>query len=435
MKAEREQGMSWRNAPGILLMTLLSFVLLVGSPGQAHSADKFKLKKGAKGELCLKCHVDFKDKLGKRFLHTPVAKRECNGCHDPHTSNHGKLLSADPSRVCYTCHGSVVPEGAKSTHRVVIEGKCRSCHDPHSADYKNNLLKGGNELCFSCHEQMQKSMVGIKHPHDPVKKDCLRCHNPHASAKGGTLLKADVPGLCRECHNTGTKTFASLHANYPVSNARCTSCHNSHGSNRDSILFDDVHQPVAKKMCAQCHQPPNAPDALKTRKEGYELCRGCHSDMINATLAKDRVHGPLLSKEGCLSCHSPHASSGKALLAGPTGQVCGKCHADTAKRHERSETKHKPIQEGDCSACHDPHASNSSFLGKKASTLETCATCHDWQKHSTHPIGDNVVDPRNKNLTMQCLSCHRSHGTEYKHMIPFNTVSNLCVQCHEKYKR
>ena len=435
VRAERMNGMLRRCATGFFSITLLALVLLVCWIGQGDPADKFHLKAGAKGELCFKCHVDFKAKLKKRFTHTPVARGECTGCHDPHTSNHGKLLDADPGRVCSACHDAVVPAEAKSAHKVVAEGKCTSCHDPHAADQKNNLVKGGNELCFGCHEQVRKSVADIKRPHDPVKKDCLRCHNPHASAKGGSLLKAEVPGLCRQCHDTGAKMFATLHANYPVANARCTSCHNAHGSNREAILYDDVHQPVAKRMCAQCHQPPDAPDALKTRKEGYELCRVCHSEMVNVALSKGHVHGPLLSGDGCLSCHRPHAASGKALLPGQPGRVCGKCHGDTAKRYERSQVKHEPIRDGDCSACHDPHSSDSRFLAKKASTIDMCAGCHDWQRHSTHPIGDNVVDPRNSNGTVQCLSCHRSHGTEYEHMIPFSTVSNLCIQCHEKYKR
>lgn len=427
--------MSRRHVLGIFLTTLVALGLLAGSPDRGRSADKFKLKPGAKGDLCLKCHVNFKETLGKRFLHTPVAERDCTGCHDPHTSNHGKLLAADPSRVCDACHDAIVPQGAKSAHRVVTEGKCVSCHDPHAADNKNNLLKSGNELCFGCHERIQKAVTGLKRPHDPVTKNCLRCHNPHGSTMAGPLLTADVPGLCKQCHNTSVKTFASLHADYRVADANCTSCHNPHGSNRNAILYDEVHQPVAKRMCSQCHQPPDSPDALKTRRRGYELCRGCHSEMVNATMGKERVHGPLLSDVGCLTCHRPHASTAKKLLAGPTGEVCGKCHGDTVRRNERSLTKHKPIQDGDCSACHDPHASSSSFLVRQASMFELCVTCHEWQKHSTHPIGEKTKDPRNPNATVQCLSCHRSHGTEYKYMIPFATETILCVQCHEKFKR
>lgn len=419
----------------IMGMGALILLCLVFVPGQGRSANKFKLKMGARGELCLNCHEDFKGKLGKRFVHTPVGEGECTGCHDPHTSKHGALLARDPAQVCYTCHDNLVPEGAASAHRSVVEGKCGSCHDPHASDHKNNLLKGGNELCFGCHEPILAAVSGISRPHDPVTDNCLGCHSPHASASAGSLLIRAVPGLCRECHDTGGRAFAAVHGNYPVGEADCTSCHNPHGSNQRAILYDAVHSPVARRMCSQCHTSPDSPDALKTRREGYDLCRGCHNDMVNVTLAKNRVHGPALSGEGCLSCHRPHASSNPALLAGPTGQVCGKCHADTQARHERSETKHEPIQQGDCAACHDPHSSDYVFLAKQAGTIDLCGTCHDWHKHSSHPIGAQVVDPRNPNLGTDCLSCHRSHGTEYKHMIPFATITTLCVQCHEQFKR
>jgi predicted CXXCH cytochrome family protein len=88
-----------------------------------------------------------------------------------------------------------------------------------------------------------------------------------------------------------------------------------------------------------------------------------------------------------------------------------------------------------CSACHSPHASDNVFLMTQKSTIELCGSCHDWQKHATHPIGEKIVDKRNKNLTVQCLSCHRAHGTEYKQMIPFSTITELCTQCHVEYKR
>jgi predicted CXXCH cytochrome family protein len=64
-----------------------------------------------------------------------------------------------------------------------------------------------------------------------------------------------------------------------------------------------------------------------------------------------------------------------------------------------------------------------------------CAQCHEWQTHSTHPIGEKFADPRNKNVTLQCLSCHRSHGTEYKHFIYYDTTNDLCIQCHTQYRR
>ena len=71
----------------------------------------------------------------------------------------------------------------------------------------------------------------------------------------------------------------------------------------------------------------------------------------------------------------------------------------------------------------------------KPDIVETCGKCHDWLKHSSHPMGEKFADPRNKNLRLQCLSCHRSHGTEYKHLIPYPVTTELCTKCHEKFKR
>jgi predicted CXXCH cytochrome family protein len=93
------------------------------------------------------------------------------------------------------------------------------------------------------------------------------------------------------------------------------------------------------------------------------------------------------------------------------------------------------VAEGQCAKCHDPHSGDAPLLLTAADTIQVCAACHDWQKHSTHPIGSDRKDPRNPNQTLQCLSCHRAHGTEYKHLIPFSTTTNLCVQCHQSYKR
>jgi predicted CXXCH cytochrome family protein len=415
----------------LLLFVLASSLIFVTL---AYSQDKFKLKPGAKGKQCLTCHVDFQDKMKKPFLHTPVKSGECTGCHSPHSSNHGKLLAADPGQICSKCHAAMVPEKAVSAHKVVVEGNCVKCHDPHSASNRFNLLKAGNELCFECHKEMGDTVKKVKFKHSPVEKGCIGCHNPHASGKADSLLTESVPALCLKCHKTDTPTFKKQHVNYPVSSA-CNSCHNSHGSDRGGILFENVHRPVANKMCNQCHEEATSPTPFAIKKQGYELCRGCHSSMMNETWSKNRMHWPVMGKDGCLSCHSPHASSQNKLIKAPMTVVCGQCHGDTVARQVRSETKHPPIADGNCVACHSPHSSDNSFLFKQASVVDLCGTCHDWQKHSTHPIGEKVIDPRNKNLNLDCLTCHRSHGTENKYFIYTPEISELCTQCHAQYKR
>jgi predicted CXXCH cytochrome family protein len=228
--------------------------------------------------------------------------------------------------------------------------------------------------------------------------------------------------------------FTKKHMGYPVAKSDCTSCHDPHGSNQRGMLMNAVHPPVAKQMCAQCHEAATSPTALKTKAEGVQLCRGCHAQRLTFMGEKSRLHRPVADGD-CLACHGPHAAKEKGLLKASALTVCGSCHADTIRRQEMSQTKHDPIRDGKCTACHDPHASDGALALVKADVVETCGKCHDWLKHSSHPMGEKVVDPRNKNLRMQCLSCHRSHGTEYKHLIPYPTTSDLCTKCHEKYKR
>ena len=435
----------------ILFLFLLGISLLLGSV--AFSQNKFKLKPDAKGKLCLSCHDNFKEKLKSQFVHTPVKEGECTECHNPHAASHGKLLDEDANKICSKCHEGIVPKNSKSSHKIVMDGNCVKCHDPHASKNKFVLLKAGNELCFDCHKNIGSAVAKAKFKHNPVEKGCMNCHDPHASTKANHLLKDNLVTLCVSCHKTDQPNFQKQHMNYPVAKSDCSSCHDSHGSNKAGILFDNVHAPVANKTCTQCHEASSSPDALKTKKAGFELCRGCHSGMMNDTFNKNRVHWPLVDKVGCLNCHEPHASKEKKLLLGDSKSLCGKCHSDTMElqeklaereRQEKAAAKgrvikgaltHQPIQEGNCEGCHASHASDNTFLLKQSSIVKLCENCHDWSKHSNHPMGEKIIDSRNKNISMQCLSCHRSHGTGNRYLIPAPAVTDLCVQCHKQYKR
>ena len=129
-----------RSRPALVALVLAGAM----GPGLARAqASKFNLKPGATGQACLECHQDFADVLKRPSLHTPVRSRQCIGCHNPHASDHGKLLSAEPDKTCAACHGDVAPKAAKSAHRPVAEGKCTACHDPHGSATKGNLVKAG----------------------------------------------------------------------------------------------------------------------------------------------------------------------------------------------------------------------------------------------------------------------------------------------------
>ncbi|HSN92770.1 MAG TPA: cytochrome c3 family protein [Anaeromyxobacteraceae bacterium] len=420
------------------MVTRAAFLLIASlgaaSPAAAAAPAAFKLKPGAEGSLCLDCHPNFAAVLKQPVVHTPVRSKDCTGCHNPHASSHGKFLAAEGGAVCLSCHAKIVPEAARSAHRPVVEGKCTACHDPHASANKFVLLKPANDLCAGCHGKVAAAAAKAKFKHQPVVQGCTTCHDPHGSAKSARLLENDVPGLCVGCHKTDRQIFAKAHMDYPVAKADCTSCHDPHGSNVRGMLFDTVHPPVAKGGCVQCHEPPSSKTALATKSAAPQLCRGCHGQKLGAMMEKARVHRPV-ADGSCLACHGPHATREKGLLRGGMVGVCGSCHGDTIRRQELSPTKHDPVRDGQCTVCHDPHSSDRPLALREADQTVSCGACHDWLTHSSHPMGDKVPDPRNRNLRLQCLSCHRAHGTEYKHLMPFATTTDLCTKCHEKFKR
>lgn len=417
-----------------IVICLLAWLLAGVTATAADDAAKYRLRPGAAGKLCLGCHVDFEQTLARRHVHTPVKAGACAECHDPHASDHGKLLDADPNTICRTCHAGVVPQDPASAHDAVVEGRCVDCHDPHASDFENGLRAQGNALCLGCHEPMATALAQAEHQHAPVAADCLRCHTPHASAAAPALLAREVPGLCPQCHDSKQDAFRRQHMGYPVAESDCSSCHDPHGSKNKGILWANVHEPVSRKMCAQCHAEPDSPGALEPKRVGGELCRGCHSELFNEAFAKRWLHGPIVDRRGCANCHNPHASKTPKLLAAPPGELCGSCHQDALRRQRSSKVQHPPNAEGECSTCHAPHSSDESFL-LASNELEVCGACHDWGRHSAHPMGEKAVDPRNANLTVGCLSCHQTHGTAFDKLAHFDPKQELCVQCHVEISR
>lgn len=417
------------------LVMVLLFAAIVPATLLAQSDNPFRLKPGANGTLCLECHVTMDDTMNQRHVHTPVKSGDCSDCHNPHASSHGQLLESDVEGMCVECHDDVIPDETISIHAALTEGGCVSCHDPHASDNPNSLVAAGNQLCFGCHEEVATKLDRARFKHAPAAGDCVSCHDPHASTSAEFLLSSDVGSLCADCHDTTSASFVERHMGYPVAGSRCTSCHDPHGGDTSSILLAGVHEPLTNKMCNQCHHDASSPNPLQTKKSGIDLCRGCHSDVVNETLTKNRIHWPVADQTACLNCHNPHASSEGGLLLASTKSLCASCHPETVARQEASVTKHAPIAEGKCGACHDPHAANDVFLMETSDSLQLCGTCHDWQGHSSHPIGPKVTDQRNMNLSVDCLSCHRSHGSPFKAFSHLDPGGDLCVGCHQGVAR
>lgn len=423
-------------AAPILALTCAGAVAGAAAATASPPADaKFKLKPGARGPACVGCHTDFEDKLKLPAVHTPVRNGRCTDCHSPHASDHGRLLAEPPSAICVSCHAATVPADAKSVHGALEGGQCGACHDPHASQLKNGLTRAGTELCVSCHKELGDQIAKNTFKHPPVGTGCVSCHDPHASTKEAHLLTMTETALCTSCHRPDQPAFGKAHLGYPVTKGSCSSCHDPHGSSTQAMLWNSVHKPVASRSCGQCHNPAGSPDALEPKKKGLDGCRSCHSELVNAIFAAKRLHDPAVDAVACLNCHGPHATKQPKLIKAPMKAVCGSCHADTIRRQTLSVTKHPPIDDGDCTSCHQPHASDFAFLSTAATQTELCGSCHDWQQHQGHPIGPKAIDPRNKNLAVDCESCHRTHGTPFPHFTHADSKADLCVQCHETYRR
>ena len=413
----------------------LGLIIVLFMPLSAHAENPNKLKPGAEGELCLTCHEAFQEKMKLRHIHAPIAEGQCSECHNPHASNHGDLLSAEPDRICITCHDDLLPDGVKSIHEVVAQGSCTDCHDPHASRYRNLLVASGEKLCFECHGEIEKAVKEAAVVHEPAEDGCLDCHNPHASTEGPSLLTNREPDLCLECHDPTDPGFSKGHLGYPVTSATCSVCHDPHGSERSALLKDNVHSPVAKRMCGQCHKGNAPAGTIPPAGGGMETCRESHKKTVDDALSSPNTHWPVMDQDGCLTCHDPHASKQPQLLTEPMQDLCGNCHSSVIERQKQSKAKHDPVSDGDCSSCHSPHGSDHPYLFSADKDVEVCASCHEYQRHSTHPIGEEVKDPRNDNVTLDSSSCHRAHGTPYDHLFPFATYTLLCTQCHTEMRR
>jgi DmsE family decaheme c-type cytochrome len=419
-----------------LTIACVSVLLLLAiAPVVRTQQNPYRLKEPDQKKLCLECHGEFAKTLASRFVHTPVKVGECSGCHAPHVSTHGKLLSSDTKQMCAGCHAGVVPAGARSTHKVVSDGECVKCHDPHASAYAGILVAPGNDLCISCHQELGAAVKKAKFRHRPVAEGCVGCHAPHGSERALGLLKTDVPALCVSCHKTDSARFTAQHMNYPVATASCTSCHDPHGSDQPALMLNSVHAPVTSRTCNQCHEGPSSPTPFETKRVGYELCMGCHAEMVNATMAKGHLHWPVADQKGCVHCHNPHASKHGSLLKADSTDLCRTCHADTVARIAALQVKHQPVSDGMCVTCHAPHGAEGAYLVDQPSIVALCTTCHDYEQHSAHPIGEQAIDPRNKNLRVDCLSCHTAHGGEHKWMLRSASNVELCTQCHKQIVR
>lgn len=363
-------------------------------------------------EACFQCHK--RASFQKKIVHQPLGQGQCTACHNPHAAPHKGLLRENTEDLCYSCHKKQEESfGAGIVHEPVRRGQCVACHEPHSSNTQGLLQASLGNTCFSCHEDLKKK---YKNSHGPFEQgQCDACHWPHQS-ENYHLLRAAPEKLCRSCHTE--EDIVAVHKNFPVQIKGCLTCHNPHGSDNKAIIRNVIHPPF-KEGCRECH-------STTVDKIDQEKCFECHDEMKKELLFS-HSHLTDSGRNSCTNCHSPHAGDTKSLLKQKQLVVCQQCHDDTYKRHEDSLYKHTATADR-CNICHAVHGNDQVAL-LKGDGNKVCLPCHPDQGQFSHPVGEDVIDPRNSQMTT-CVSCHDPHGTNFKGQLKLSGQQALCVQCH-----
>ncbi len=120
-----------------------------------------------------------------RSIHPPYLLRQCAKCHDRGSRMDPK---AHYLEACRGCHARFFSE--EVGHFPVVQGDCLACHDPHRTEHRKLLKQDLFDTCVDCHDEPEDlseeahSGEGVEH--------CTNCHDPHFGT--GALLKAVKSG-------------------------------------------------------------------------------------------------------------------------------------------------------------------------------------------------------------------------------------------------
>lgn len=264
----------------------------------------------------------------------------------------------------------------------------------------------GADTCLLCHRTNAHVMAIFNSPHarpadprgpfGPGGLQCEACHGP-----GGAHVKA----FGRK--PAGLVVFGA-HSPTPVAkqNAMCLTCHKStvgHAWLAGAHAANSV-------SCADCHKIHGAIDPVRVQATQAAVCAKCHEAV--AARFREPYHHPV--PEGtmtCSSCHDPHGSTAHAMLVkATTNETCTSCHA---RFRGPFLWEHQPVADN-CDNCHSPHGSMQPALLKESPPV-LCQSCHDAAGHPSVPYGPRGLPggmPNPYLLVGGCVNCHsRIHGS------------------------
>jgi predicted CXXCH cytochrome family protein len=195
-----------------------------GDCHDAHASDyKFQLKQTSP-DLCITCHESVGAEIAAApVAHGAMtAEGGCSSCHSPHFSQLPKLQKMTQPESCLSCHDrpmesaqgqplsniSALLKDNPVHHGPIRDGECTACHQPHSGE-RFRLLTAAYppdfyapfkidqyDLCFTCHMPelvLEEKGAGLTrfrqenvnlhwlHVNQQKGRTCRACHEVHAS--------------------------------------------------------------------------------------------------------------------------------------------------------------------------------------------------------------------------------------------------------------
>lgn len=157
-------------------------------------------------ETCMACHKDKRAQFNKPSHHPLVeGKIKCSDCHNPHGALTNVMLKAENTNdLCNSCH--VDKRGPWIHEHPPVSENCAICHQPHGSNHQRLLSFNPPELCTECHKSGGTSAAshsGVTVTGQPMSnplaqpggtqrfmaRGCVNCHRQiHGSnASGGAL--------------------------------------------------------------------------------------------------------------------------------------------------------------------------------------------------------------------------------------------------------
>ncbi len=238
-----------------------------------HSSKEAHLSDMKPQDLCLSCHDDIHNEIsGANLVHGAINEKEsCLNCHTPHASDEAHVLKGKEMEICLSCHdktirtesgliaavGQQLKEG-NTIHGAIEKKGCTGCHRPHTSKEGNllslpyptrNYTKAtveNFELCFTCHDKKLFESPTTETATN-FRDGNQNLHYLHIKGDRGRNCN-----LCHDMHGAGNKNLIRTNTMFgkwdmPIqyevlkNGGSClTGCHDKQSYERKAAVLDSV---------------------------------------------------------------------------------------------------------------------------------------------------------------------------------------------------